>query len=83
MFFIILVGEEKIRSELKYCERCGGLWVRREGNLAVYCTSCKAYLAGLPRLERRKATRRECEIEDFEHRLVTKPLEDVADEVLV
>ena len=31
-------GEMKI--ELKYCERCGGLWLRRAGVEQVYCGSC-------------------------------------------
>jgi len=26
--------------ELKYCERCGNLWLRRQGELEVYCESC-------------------------------------------
>ena len=26
--------------ELKYCERCGGLFVRSQGNHRVYCMSC-------------------------------------------
>jgi hypothetical protein len=26
--------------ELKYCERCGGLWLRVCGTQEVYCPSC-------------------------------------------
>jgi uncharacterized Zn finger protein (UPF0148 family) len=81
MFFISLVGDEKVRSELKYCERCGGLWVRRDGNREVYCTACKAHLAALPRMGRHRATRRKREVEELEQRLA-RPLEDVAEEVL-
>lgn len=29
-----------IRLELKYCERCGGLWLRLIGSDAVFCGSC-------------------------------------------
>lgn len=31
---------EIIEMELKYCERCGGLWIRRKGQEQVYCASC-------------------------------------------
>ncbi len=35
--------------ELKYCERCGGLWVRLQGETEVYCVKCRRQMAGLPR----------------------------------
>lgn len=31
---------ELIQLELKYCERCGGLWLRLQGTHEVYCASC-------------------------------------------
>jgi Zn-finger nucleic acid-binding protein len=31
---------EFIELELKYCERCGGLWLRKMGEHAVYCGPC-------------------------------------------
>jgi len=31
---------EVIQLELKYCERCGGLWLRRQGSVEVFCASC-------------------------------------------
>ncbi|MBZ5706628.1 MAG: zf-TFIIB domain-containing protein [Acidobacteriia bacterium] len=31
---------EVIELELKYCERCGGLWLRRRGTEEVYCPPC-------------------------------------------
>ncbi len=34
--------------ELKYCERCGGLWVRPAGGGQVYCSTCAAEMAELP-----------------------------------
>jgi uncharacterized Zn finger protein (UPF0148 family) len=30
-----------VRMELKYCERCGGLLVRRSGEPRVYCALCE------------------------------------------
>jgi Zn-finger nucleic acid-binding protein len=40
---------ELIQVELKYCERCGGLWLRRQGSEQVYCASCEPFMADLPR----------------------------------
>ena len=37
------VGQE-IQVELKYCERCGGLWLRPRGRDGVYCANCRARL---------------------------------------
>ena len=34
--------------ELKYCERCGGLWLRRRGSERVYCAVCMPKVAELP-----------------------------------
>ena len=34
--------------ELKYCERCGGLWVRERGSGIVYCDRCRPQVADLP-----------------------------------
>jgi hypothetical protein len=36
------------RFELKYCERCGGLWVRPVGGEQVYCVGCARQMAELP-----------------------------------
>lgn len=38
--------------ELKYCERCGSLWLRLQGDSEVYCTSCRTRMAELPRPSR-------------------------------
>ena len=35
-----------VRVELKYCEHCGGLWVR-EGGAGVYCEKCQDRSGGL------------------------------------
>ncbi len=36
-----------VRVELKYCERCGGLWLR-EGGAGVYCVPCRVKMEDLP-----------------------------------
>lgn len=37
-----------VRMELKYCEHCGGLWVREPGSGVVYCDKCAPKVADLP-----------------------------------
>jgi hypothetical protein len=34
-----------LRLELKYCERCGGLWLRVRGHQGPYCSSCAAAMS--------------------------------------
>jgi Zn-finger nucleic acid-binding protein len=34
--------------ELKYCERCGGLWLRPVGGREIYCPPCIPKMAQLP-----------------------------------
>jgi hypothetical protein len=34
----------EILVELKYCERCGGLWLRPQGTDTVYCGGCRSLL---------------------------------------
>jgi hypothetical protein len=61
MNFMGRMEGEEIQVELKYCERCGGLWLRRRGADGVYCTSCRVRLAALPDAEEappREARRR-------------------------
>jgi ribosomal protein L37AE/L43A len=45
-------GENKNKNEvgveLKYCEHCGGLWVRERGAGIVYCEKCQPMVADLP-----------------------------------
>jgi hypothetical protein len=36
-----------IQLELKYCERCGGLWLRPKGSDLVFCAGCARAMAGL------------------------------------
>lgn len=37
-----------MRLELKYCERCGGLWLRERANGVPYCGGCERALAAMP-----------------------------------
>ena len=39
---------ELVAVELKYCERCGELWLRRVGEEEVYCAPCIPKLMELP-----------------------------------
>lgn len=43
-------GKDKneVGVELKYCEHCGGLWVRERGAGIVYCEKCQPQVADLP-----------------------------------
>jgi hypothetical protein len=47
-------GLEIVRLELKYCERCGGLWMRTWGTEDVYCPSCAVEMLDLPTRRKRK-----------------------------
>jgi ribosomal protein L37AE/L43A len=38
---------EFVQLELKYCERCGALWVRLSGSEVVFCGACAREIAGL------------------------------------
>lgn len=38
---------EIVQLELKYCEYCGGLWLRRKGDAEIYCAGCIPYVAQL------------------------------------
>ncbi|MGB9237816.1 MAG: hypothetical protein WCC19_03105 [Terriglobales bacterium] len=48
MNFIGRMEGQEIRVGLKYCERCGGLWLRPQGADGVYCAGCRVRLAELP-----------------------------------
>jgi hypothetical protein len=36
-----------VHVELKYCERCGGLWLRSRGTAGVHCRACCKRLAAI------------------------------------
>ena len=42
-----------VRFHLKYCERCGGLWLRPDGVASPYCPACEHFMAELPLRARR------------------------------
>ena len=51
MNFMGRMEGQEIQVELKYCERCGGLWLRPRGADGVYCASCRVRLAAMPNPE--------------------------------
>ena len=48
---------EVMEMELKYCERCGALWLRLMGSEDVYCAVCGPKMAGAPALRKSGGTR--------------------------
>ncbi len=42
----------KLSFELKYCERCGGLWLRPAGGAQIYCVGCAGAVAQMPPVSR-------------------------------
>ena len=56
------LNDAAIYMELKYCERCGTLWLRLQGSDVLFCPSCTTVLAGVARdprfrMHKNKATR--------------------------
>jgi len=49
MNFSSMMRQDEMAVELKYCERCGGLWLRRPGQDVVHCERCRAQRAALLR----------------------------------
>ncbi len=48
MNFISGMEIDQIQLELKYCERCGGLFLRPRADEKVYCEECTAHLEAIP-----------------------------------
>ena len=70
MNFINETESQGIQVELKYCERCGGLWLRPQGTDGVYCASCRLLLAAMPdpgEPQPRKARRRKARVRRTDH----------------
>lgn len=44
--------------ELKYCERCGALWLRRAGEQESYCARCFVEMEAVARPKERKRSQR-------------------------
>ena len=43
-----------VPMELKYCERCGGLWFRERDVAEVYCPGCVPQMADMPKPKRKR-----------------------------
>jgi len=61
---------DEVGVELKYCEHCGGLWVRERG-AGVYCNSCQNKVADLPAAKKQRGrivlpVRPHTAVEDYE-----------------
>jgi Zn-finger nucleic acid-binding protein len=68
--------------ELKYCEHCGGLWVRERGAGTVYCERCQTKVADLPapKLKRGRLAlpvRAHTTVEDYEFDVDIENLKDL------
>jgi len=59
-----------IQLELKYCERCGGLWLRPKDSDLIFCGGCTKAIAGLvplwPRGPQVPSIRRNDEAEEWQ-----------------
>ena len=40
--------DSAVGLELKYCEQCGGLWLRSRGSADCYCAACARFLENIP-----------------------------------
>ena len=63
MNFISMNRQDETAVELKYCERCGGLWLRRPGQDLVYCARCRSQRASLLQSGRRYRPQNSLQIE--------------------
>ena len=43
-----------IKVHLKVCEGCGGLWLRTQDAVSVYCSSCANRFKDFPRRTKRR-----------------------------
>jgi hypothetical protein len=48
----------ELQFELKYCERCGGLWLRPAGGGQIYCVACGREMAQMPPSSKQPETAR-------------------------
>jgi len=49
---------DELQFELKYCERCGGLWLRPVGGAQIYCMACAEAMGELPPVSHKAETAR-------------------------
>jgi ferredoxin len=73
-------GRKEVGVELKYCEHCGGLWVRECGG-GVYCKHCRTTVAELPAPKKRAGrlilpVQPRTVVEDFEYEIEVEELND-------
>ena len=57
MNFMSILETKGVTVELKYCERCGGIWLRPQGDGEVYCQSCRVRQADMPQSKGARASR--------------------------
>jgi Zn-finger nucleic acid-binding protein len=62
---------EAIQLELKYCERCGGLWLRLRGSDLVLCAACTKAIKEMPGGMRSRHRRA---LASPEHQLLEQPI---------
>jgi Zn finger protein HypA/HybF involved in hydrogenase expression len=48
------LDEMVVPVELKYCERCGGLWLRETEAAEIYCPGCRPEMVDLPRGKKKR-----------------------------
>jgi hypothetical protein len=53
MNFSQVMEQGDVVVQLKYCERCGGLWLRCAQDGESYCENCRSAMAAWPRVGRR------------------------------
>jgi uncharacterized Zn finger protein (UPF0148 family) len=44
--------------QLKYCERCGSLWLRPDRTATCFCPACERIMAALPLRTKRRPRRK-------------------------
>ena len=55
-----------VPMELKYCERCGGLWFRAKDAEEVYCPGCVPQMAEMPKPKRKRVVVAVNSVDDIE-----------------
>jgi hypothetical protein len=48
------LDEMVVPVELKYCERCGGLWLRETEAEEIYCPGCRPEMVDMPRGKKKR-----------------------------
>ena len=73
---------KQVGVELKYCEHCGGLWVRECGAGTAYCEKCQPKVADLPAPKTRRGrlmlpVHPPTAVEDYEFEIDVEDLNDL------